>query len=108
MTNTFRSTRQIPRLLIDPGAIAARLETLDSASLCEPCTAAVIPVTADTVALLIEAIRLAEALASARLESANRLAAIRAALHAAAEGEADPLAYLRDELPADGQGRWCL
>ncbi len=55
--------------------------------------------------------RLAEALRSARLESANRLAAIRAALHAAADSEPDPLAYLRDELPEDedtaaGEG-WC-
>ena len=37
-------------------------------------------------------------LAAARLESANRLAAIRAALGAAADNEPDPLAYLRDEI----------
>jgi hypothetical protein len=48
--------------------------------------------------LLAEFIRLKEALADARLESANRLAAIRAALGAAADGESDPLAYLRDQL----------
>jgi hypothetical protein len=48
--------------------------------------------------LLSEVIRLARALAAARLESANRLAAIRAALGAAADGEPDPLAYLRDQL----------
>lgn len=42
--------------------------------------------------------RLSGELAAARLESANRLAAIRAALNAAADGETDPLAYLRDQL----------
>lgn len=38
------------------------------------------------------------ALASARLQSANRLAAIRAALSAAEDGETDPLGYLTDQL----------
>jgi hypothetical protein len=42
--------------------------------------------------------RLTTALAAARLLSANRLAAIRSALAAAADGESDPLAYLRDQL----------
>jgi hypothetical protein len=58
--------------------------------------------------LFTEVIRLARELAAARLESANRLAAIRAALGAAADGEADPLAYLRDEIgdcPAPDGGR---
>jgi hypothetical protein len=41
---------------------------------------------------------LARELAAARLISANRLAAIRAALSAASDGESDPLAYLRDQL----------
>jgi len=41
---------------------------------------------------------LARELAATRLVSANRLAAIRAALAAANEGEPDPLAYLRDQL----------
>src|SRR5580658_2474646 len=100
MNSTFLNLT--PRLLINPGAVATRLETLSGAPLCDSCVAAVLPVTADTVALLNEAIRLHEALTAVRLESANRLAAIRAALHAAAEGEADPLAYLRDELPSDG------
>jgi hypothetical protein len=49
--------------------------------------------------------RLSGELAAARLESANRLAAMRAALAADADGEPDPLAYLRDEIgnypPAD-------
>jgi hypothetical protein len=53
---------------------------------------------AEAAFLLGEIIRLARKLAAARLESANRLAAIRAALGAAADGESDPLAYLRDEI----------
>jgi len=67
-------------------------------------------VAADTVALLIEVIRLRDVLSSTRLESASRLAAIRAALAANRDGEADPLAYLRDEIPGDGNGTdagWC-
>ncbi len=34
-----------------------------------------------------------------RLDRASLLAAMRAAIEADADGEADPLAYLRDELP---------
>jgi hypothetical protein len=45
-----------------------------------------------------EILRLKAALAAARLQSANRLAAIRAALAADADGESDPLDYLRDQL----------
>ena len=39
-------------------------------------------------------------LEAVRLDRANLLAAIRAALAAADEGEPDPLGYLRDELDA--------
>jgi hypothetical protein len=66
--------------------------------LCRQCRDAVLPVTADTVRLLIEVIRLHELLMEKRMESANRLAAIRAALGAAADNETDPLGYLRDQL----------
>jgi hypothetical protein len=45
-----------------------------------------------------EILRLKIALAAARLQSANRLAAIRAALAADADGESNPLEYLRDQL----------
>jgi hypothetical protein len=57
-----------------------------------------------------EILRLKIALAAARLQSANRLAAIRAALAAADDGESDPLIYLRDQLadesliPGPGSG----
>jgi ABC-type transporter Mla subunit MlaD len=48
--------------------------------------------------------RLSAELASAGLDRANLLAAIRAAIEADADGDADPLAYLRDEL-ADQEAR---
>jgi hypothetical protein len=54
----------------------------------------------DNLALAAEVTRLTAALAAARLDMANLLAAIRAALAAHADGEADPLYYLRDELHA--------
>jgi hypothetical protein len=57
------------------------------------------PVTTETQSLRTEVARLTGDLAATRLESANRLAAMRAALGAAADGEPDPLEYLRDELP---------
>lgn len=44
--------------------------------------------------------RLSADLKSARLDRANLLAAMRAALAAHADGEPDPLFYLRDELNA--------
>jgi hypothetical protein len=54
--------------------------------------------TVQTGFLISEVSRLTRELAAARLVSANRLAAIRAALSAAGDGETDPLAYLRDQL----------
>jgi hypothetical protein len=60
--------------------------------------------------LSAQASRLSDELDRTRLERANLLAAIRAALSALADGEADPLWYLRDELdaaqsPADASRR---
>jgi len=52
--------------------------------------------------------RLAADLAAARLESANRLAAMRAALAAAESGESDPLDFLRDEIGEWPPARGCL
>ena len=76
--------RHMPLMLIDPDAITARLDALASAGLCPRCQDIIPPLTADTRALLAEVIRLHGALHAARLESANRLAAMRAALGAAA------------------------
>jgi hypothetical protein len=44
--------------------------------------------------------RLTAELADTRMDRANLLAAMRAAVAAQADGEADPLYYLRDELDA--------
>jgi hypothetical protein len=74
------------------------MEELDKTTMCRACRDAVLPVTADTVRLLIEVIRLWDVVFETRMESANRLAAIRAALGAAADHETDPLSYLRDHL----------
>ena len=53
---------------------------------------------ADTSRLIAEVVRQRADLAAVRLDRANLLAAIRAALAADRDGETDPLGYLRDEL----------
>ena len=110
LTDQPENARHMPQLSIDGNAIIARLETLADADLCPRCEQAVAAVATDTMQLLAEVIRLYELLALARYESANRLAAMRAALHADLDGESDPLAYLRDELaedyPPDTDGGW--
>ena len=70
---------------------------------CAQCHGTVPPLIDNIAQLAGENARLRDALTAERLTSANLLAAIRAALGAAAEGEADPLAYLHDEL-ADNSG----
>lgn len=55
---------------------------------------------ADIRDLAAEAERLSAALAATRLDRANALAAMRAAIAADRDGETDPLSYLRDELQA--------
>lgn len=55
---------------------------------------------ADCAALAADAARLAGELADARMDRANLLAAMRATIAAATDGEPDPLYYLRDELAA--------
>ena len=53
---------------------------------------------ADLPAVLADLQRTQTELEAVRLDRANLLAAIRATLAADAEGECDPLGYLRDEL----------
>jgi hypothetical protein len=65
---------------------------------------------ADLPAALADLGRALAELEAVRLDRANLLAAIRATLAADAEGEPDPLGYLRDELdtteaPADTRRR---
>ena len=57
---------------------------------------------ADLPAALADLGRARAELQAVRLDRANLLAAIRAALSADAEGEPDPLGYLRDELDSAG------
>jgi hypothetical protein len=57
---------------------------------------------ADLPAALADLGRARAELEAVRLDRANLLAAIRATLAADAEGEPDPLGYLRDELDAEG------
>jgi CII-binding regulator of phage lambda lysogenization HflD len=54
----------------------------------------------DTAALSADITWLSAELRDTRLDRANLLAAIRAALAAHADGEPDPMCYLRDELDA--------
>jgi len=53
---------------------------------------------ADLPAVLAELGRLSAELEAARLDRANLLAAMRATIGAQADGEPDPLYYLRDEM----------
>ena len=55
---------------------------------------------ADTIAVCAHLTRLSAELDRARLERANLRAAMRATLAAHADGEPDPMWYLRDELDA--------
>lgn len=59
--------------------------------------------TPDTTDTTLENARLRRTPASLRMRYANLLAAARATLTAARDGEANPLAYLVDELAAQGQ-----
>jgi hypothetical protein len=56
---------------------------------------------ADLPAVLADLGRVRAELEAVRLDRANLLAVIRATIDADAEGETDPLGYLRDELDAD-------
>jgi predicted DNA-binding ribbon-helix-helix protein len=65
---------------------------------------------ADNLSLSAEVARLSADLAAVRLDRANLLAAMRAAIAAHADREPDPLYYIRDELnarqmPAQRHGR---
>ncbi|MEV4473254.1 hypothetical protein [Nonomuraea sp. NPDC049504] len=58
----------------------------------------------DIPALVVEIRRLRREVTTLRLSRANYLAAINATLNAHADGEPDPLAYLRDELADQASG----
>jgi hypothetical protein len=99
----------MPKLTIDLEAISTHLDAIAGMDLSPDCDLALTALAGDVAELLAQINQLYSELLSARLQSANLLAAIRAALRADADGEADPLAYLHDELPdndADPAAGW--
>jgi len=106
MTSTPHDHPHSPQLNIDLDEIVSAIVIeLARVQVCPQCHDSV-PGLADGLAhLATEIIRLHSALIEERLISANLRAAIRAALGAQHDGEPDPLAYLRDELPGDADPR---
>src|SRR5262249_14045523 len=111
LTFNPENTQHMPRLSIDVEAIASHLETLADAEPCPYCGTTVTIVTSDAAHLIIEVNRLSAALADVRLKAANLRAAMSAALSAEADGETDPLVFLREEITDagtdDNGGDWC-
>ena len=103
MTSTPQNHPHIPRLHIDLDEILGTLALeLARVRICDQCQASVPSLIDDLARLVSEITRLHSELVRERLTSANLRAAIRAALGAQSDGEPDPLAYLRDELPETG------
>jgi hypothetical protein len=101
MTSTHQNQPTIPRLHIDLDEILGTIALeLARVQICDQCGASVPSLINDLAHLVAEVTRLAGELDQARLDRANLRAAMRAALAAHAEGEPDPLWYLRDELDA--------
>jgi hypothetical protein len=73
---------------------------------CDQCRETIPSLIDNITRLAGEIARLHDVLTGERQTSANLLAAIRAALGAESEGEADPLGYLRDELPDEPGGAY--
>jgi len=91
----------MPQATLNLEEISTHLNALADTQRCPRCDISVTQVITDTGHLLGELARLYNELSAAQLEAANLRAAIRATLSAAVEGESDPLAYLRWELPED-------
>jgi hypothetical protein len=101
----LNTTQHMPTLTIDLEAITSHLDALAGMNLCPHCDVALTALAGDIAHLLTQINQLYSALLAERLQSANLLAAIRATLHAHADGEPDPLAYLRDEFAGQGWGQ---
>jgi hypothetical protein len=102
--NAHYPERNMPLLSVDIDEIRNRLRDLANTDLCGNCELAATRAIFDIARLIIQIYELYAALGAERLRSANLEAAIRAALGAHADGESDPLAYLRDELPGNTGG----
>jgi hypothetical protein len=87
-----------PRLLVDLDAVDTRYTAVLTAAPGTGFRAALVRSVADIPALVSEVERLYALLLEQRRRYADLAAAARAALAAHTDGEADPLAYLRDEL----------
>ena len=107
MNNQPYPDQNLPEIAAgDDEVLAAIALGLSCVHACGNCHGTVPPLIDNIARLAGEITRLRDALTTERLTSANRLAAIRAALGAAADGEADPLTYLRDELPDESGGAY--
>jgi hypothetical protein len=106
MTITPRNQPHIPPLHIDLDEILGTLALeLARVQTCDQCQQYSVPSLINDLAHLVSEIsRLHTALIDERLISANLRAAIRAALGADRDGEADPLSYLRDEITPNTGG----
>jgi hypothetical protein len=103
MASTPQNQPHIPPLQIDLDEILATIALeLARVQICQQCQGSVPSLIDDLAHLVTEITRLHSALTRERLISANLRAAIRAAIGAQSDGEPDPLAYLRDELPDTG------
>jgi hypothetical protein len=101
MTSAHQNQPAIPRLQINLDEILGTIaRELAIVAICPQCQASAPSLINDLADLVTELTRLAGELDRVRLDGANLRAAMRAALAAHAEGEADPLWYLRDELHA--------
>jgi hypothetical protein len=104
LNNQPYPARHIPPLSIDRDEISSRLRALARSDICERCELPVSQAITDIARLLNQVSRLYAALGKEHLRSANLEAAIRAALGAESDGEADPLGYLRDEIAGSTGG----
>ena len=107
MTITPRNQPHIPPLQIDLDEILGTLALeLARVQICDQCQHSVPSLINDLARLVSEITLLQTALIDERLMSANLRAAIRAALGADRDGEADPLGYLRDEITGNAGGAY--
>jgi hypothetical protein len=101
MTSTPQNPPHTPRLQIDLDEILGTIALeLAIARICPQCQASAPSLIDDLARLVAEITRLSGELDRTRLDRANLLAAMRATLAAHADGDPDPLWYLRDELTA--------
>ena len=106
MNNQSYPARHLPPLPVNLDEYAGRLRELAATPGCERCEVPLARVMTDIAQLLTQIDQLYTALRDERMRSANLEAAIRAALGAYHDGEADPLAYLRDELAGNAGGAY--